>query len=174
MHCREGNSAARRLFRCCLTSVKKSGVFCAVIVTFVRLSCSCQFLSCPLSVSRVFVVRYSELGEVRLEGAEECGEGSAAVAEGEFGFDVEFGHGLAVAGQVEERVVAEAVSAAGLGEDIAFAGAVADGEDVPVASAGEDAVVAGAALGEGNAGGGGGEAHAIPLSHCITLRTHSS
>jgi hypothetical protein len=34
----EGNSAARRLFRYGLTSVKESMVVCAVIVMFVRLN----------------------------------------------------------------------------------------------------------------------------------------
>jgi hypothetical protein len=35
----EGKSAARRLFRHGLTSVKESTLICAVIVMFVRLSC---------------------------------------------------------------------------------------------------------------------------------------
>ena len=81
--------------------------------------------------------------EVRKEGFEEGGEGSAAVAEGEFGLDVEFGHGLVLFGEIEERVVAEAAGAARGGEDFAFDGAVADGEDLSVAGGGEDAVVAG-------------------------------
>ena len=55
-------------------------------------------------------------------------------------------------GEVEERVVAEAVGAAWGDEDLAFDGAVADGEDMAVAGGGEDAVVAGGALGEGDAG----------------------
>jgi hypothetical protein len=102
-----------------------------------------------------------------LEGAEESGEGSAAVAEGEFGFDVEFGHGLVFVGEIEERVVAEAVGAAGLGEDIAFDGTVADGEDAAVAGGGEDAVVAGAALGEGNGGEEGEEVEVIALVYLV-------
>ena len=47
-----------------------------------------------------------------LECVEEGGEGSAAVAEGEFGLDVEFGHGLVLFGEIEEWIVAEAVGAA--------------------------------------------------------------
>src|SRR5580704_5928798 len=74
---------------------------------------------------------------------EQCGEGSAAMAEGEFGLDVELGHGLVLFGEIEERVVAEAVGASGCGEDFAFDGAVACGEDFSVASCGKDAVVAG-------------------------------
>jgi len=76
---------------------------------------------------------------------------SAAVAEGEFGFDVEFGHGLFLLREVEEWVVAEALDAAWGGEDLAFDCAVTHGEDFAVARGGEDAVVAGAALGERNA-----------------------
>jgi hypothetical protein len=101
--------------------------------------------------------------EVRKKGLEEGGEGSAAMAEGEFGLDVEFGHGLVFVGEIEERVVAEAAGAAGLGEDIAFDCAVADGEDVAVAGGGEDAVIAGTALGEGNAGEEGEEIEVIAL-----------
>ena len=86
-----------------------------------------------------------------MEGVEECGEGSAAVAEGEFGLNVEFGHGLVFVGEIEERVVAEALRAAWGGEDLAFDGSVADGEDLAVADGGEDAVVAGRAFGEGDA-----------------------
>ena len=66
--------------------------------------------------------------------------------------DVELGHGLVLFGEIEERVVAEAVGAAWCGQDLAFDGAVADGEDVAVAGGGEDAVVAGGALGEGDSG----------------------
>ena len=50
-------------------------------------------------------------------------------------------------GEIEEWIVAEAVAAAGLGEDFAFDGAVADGEDLAVTGGGEDAVVAGVAFG---------------------------
>ena len=82
-------------------------------------------------------------------GREKGGEGSAAVAEGELGVDVELGHGFVLFGEIEERVVAEASGAAWRGEDLAFDGAVADGEDLAVAGGGEDAVVAGAALGGG-------------------------
>ena len=81
--------------------------------------------------------------ELRKESFEECGEGSAAMAEGEFGLDVELGHGLFLFGEIEEWVVAEASGASGCGEDLAFDGAVAGGEDFSVAGGGEDAVVAG-------------------------------
>ena len=97
------------------------------------------------------------------EGLEECGEGSAAMAEGEFGFDVELGHGLVFVGEIEERVVAEAVGAAWGGEDIAFDGAMTDGEDVAVAGGGEDAVVAGAALCERNSDEEGEEIEVVAL-----------
>jgi hypothetical protein len=43
MHCEEGNSAAQRLFRPALTSVKKSRPVCAVIVSFVRLDAGADF-----------------------------------------------------------------------------------------------------------------------------------
>ena len=65
------------------------------------------------------------------------------MAEGEFGFDVEFGHSLVFAAEIEERVVAEAIGASGTAEYFAFYGAVADGQDFAVARCGEDAVVAG-------------------------------
>ena len=86
-----------------------------------------------------------------MEGMEECGEGSAAVAEREFGADVEFSHGLVLFGEIEEWVVAEALGAAWGGEDLAFDGAMTDGEDLAVAGGGEDAVIAGRAFGEGDA-----------------------
>src|SRR5271156_2650437 len=57
---------------------------------------------------------------------DESGEGSAAMAEGELGSDVELGHGLVLGGEVEEGVVAEAFGAAGGREDFAFDGSVAD------------------------------------------------
>src|SRR5260370_1789785 len=120
-------------------------------------------ISSPFSGSQLFSVRYSELGAVRLEGVEECGEGSTSVAEGELGLDVELGHGLVLFGEVEERVVAEALGAAWRGENFAFDGAVADGEDFAVASGGEDAVVAGGALGEGNAGEEGEEVEVVAV-----------
>ena len=74
------------------------------------------------------------------------------MAEGELGGDVELGHGLVLGREVKEGVVAEAVCAAGCGEDLAFDGSVADGEDLAVARGGEDAVIAGAAFGEGDVG----------------------
>ena len=51
------------------------------------------------------------------------------MAEGEFGGDVELGHGFVLGGEVEEGVVAEAFGAAWGGEDLAFDGSVTDGED---------------------------------------------
>ena len=74
------------------------------------------------------------------------------MAEGEFGLDVEFGHGLVFVGEIEERVVAETLRAAWSGEDLAFDGAMTDGEDLSVAGGGEDAVVAGRAPIKGDAG----------------------
>ena len=128
MHCEEGKSAATKIISLRLSSVKKSGLVCAVIVRIVRLSFS--------------LLNLREL-EQRKKGGEERGEGSATVAEGEFGVDVELGHGLVLFGEIEERVVAEAVSAARGGEDFSFDGAVAGGENFSVAGCGEDAVVAG-------------------------------
>jgi hypothetical protein len=61
----------------------------------------------------------------------------------EFGFGIEFGHGLVVAGEEEEGVIAEASGASGSGEDFTFDGAVGDAEDFAIASCGEDAMVAG-------------------------------
>src|SRR5437868_2771752 len=85
------------------------------------------------------------------------------MAEGEFGVDVEFGHGLVLFGEVEERVVAEALGAAWGGEDLAFYCAVADGEDVAVAGGGEDAVVTGRSFGEGDAGEEGEEVEIVAV-----------
>ena len=85
------------------------------------------------------------------------------MAEGELGLDVELGHGLVLFGEIEERVVAEALGAAWGGEDLAFDGSVADGEDLAVAGGGEDAVVAGAALGEGDAGEEGDEIEVVAV-----------
>ena len=126
--CEEGKSAAQRLFRSCRSSVKKSGLVCAVIVKFVRLSCA------------LLNLRGLEL---RKEGLEECGEGSTTMAEGEFGLDVEFGHGLALLGEIEEWVVAESFGAAWCGEDLAVDGTVPCGEDLTVAGCGKDAAIAG-------------------------------
>src|ERR1700716_1466991 len=60
-------SAAPRLFRSGLTSVKETGTVCAVIVRFVRLSAGSQFSAFKLLVFSfsLFVVGYSELGEMR-------------------------------------------------------------------------------------------------------------
>ena len=85
------------------------------------------------------------------------------MAEGELGGDVELGHGFVLGGEVEERVVAEAFGAAGGGEDFAFDGSVADGEDLTVARGGENAVVAGAALGERDVGEVGDEVEVVAL-----------
>ncbi len=97
---------------------------------------------------------------------EEGGEGSAAMAEGEFGCDVEFGHGLVLFGEIEERVVAEALGAAGSGEDLAFDGAVGGGEDFSVAGGGEDAVVAGCSVWVGDFAEGFEEAEVVALVGC--------
>ncbi len=42
---------------------------------------------------------------------EECSEGTAAMAEGELGLEVDLGHGFVELGQVEEGIVAEAAGA---------------------------------------------------------------
>jgi hypothetical protein len=122
---------------------------------------SFQFVGCQL-----FRVRYSELGEVGLEGVEERGEGSAAMAEGEFGFDVEFGHGLVLIGQVEEGIVAETAGATRGGEDFAFDGAMADAEDLSVADCCEDAVIAGCWISVGDFAEGFEEAEVVALVGC--------
>jgi hypothetical protein len=77
---------------------------------------------------------------------EEFGEGPAAMAEGELGLDVEFGHGLFAFGEIEEGVVAEAVCALGRGQDLAFDCASACAEDLAVAGGGEDTVIAGGTI----------------------------
>jgi hypothetical protein len=125
MHWRMKKSAAGRLFRSGIASVKEMPAVCAIIDKFVRLS------------------YFALVSEGLREGLEEGSEGSATVAEGEFGCDVELGHGFFLVGEVEEGVVAEALGAAWSGEDLAFYGAVSDGEDLSVAGGGEDAVVAG-------------------------------
>ena len=85
------------------------------------------------------------------------------MAEGEFGFDVEFGHGLVFVGEIEEGVVPEAVGAAWGDDDLTFKGAVTHGEDFAVAGGGEDAVVAGAALCERNSDEEGEEIEVVAL-----------
>jgi hypothetical protein len=94
---------------------------------------------------------------------EQMYKSASSMAKGKSGAGVEFGHGFVLLGEIEERVVAEAVGAAWCGQDLAFDGAVADGEDVAVAGGGEDAVVAGAALGEGYAGEEGEEVEVIAM-----------
>ncbi len=94
---------------------------------------------------------FSVFGEVRVKLFQEGGEGSASMAEGEFGLEIDLGHGSVECREVEERVVAEASGATGFGENLAFDGSVADGEDVSIARGGQDAVVAGAALSEWDA-----------------------
>jgi hypothetical protein len=84
--------------------------------------------------------------ELSKKGLEECSEGSTTMAEGEFGLDVEFGHGLVLFGEIEEWVVAESVGAAWCGEDLAVDGAVTCGEDLTVAGGGKDAVIAGGGM----------------------------
>src|SRR6266704_1528034 len=125
---RRWNSAATRLFRSCLMTVKETAAFCAVIVKSVRIN--------SISLNRGGM-------EYREECIEECVEGASAVAEGELGGGVELGHGLVVLRKIEEGVVAEAVGSARGSEDFAFYGAVAGAKDLAVAGRGEDAVVAG-------------------------------
>ena len=106
-------------------------------------SCDYRYVCAKLVVLRILF---------GCERFEESREGAASVTEGELGGDVEFGHGILVGWQVEERVVAKAVGASRLGEDFAFDGSVANGEDVGASRGGEDAVIAAAALGERNVG----------------------
>src|SRR5258708_6789488 len=86
-----------------------------------------------------------------------------APEEGELGLDVELGHGLVLFGEIEERVVAEAVAAAWGDDDLTFKSAVTHGEDFAVAGGGEDAVITGAALGEGNSDEEGEEIEVVAL-----------
>jgi hypothetical protein len=74
---------------------------------------------------------------------EQCGEGSASVAELELDLRIELGHGAVLVGKIEERIVAETAGPAWGWEDLACDGAVGDAEDLAVAGGGEDAVVAG-------------------------------
>ena len=101
---------------------------------------------------------------------EESGEGPSSMAEGEFGFDVELGHGLVLLGEKEEGVVTEAFFAAWGGEDLAFYRAVANGEDVALACGCEDAVVSGATFGQWDTGEEGEEVEVVALVGRVMLR----
>jgi hypothetical protein len=92
------------------------------------------------------------------------------MADGELGFKVDLGHGAVQFREVKQRIVAEAVGAAWSGENIAFDGTVADGEDVAVSGGGEDAVVSRAALGEGDACEEGDEVEVVALVEWKGLR----
>ena len=88
------------------------------------------------------------------------------MAESELGLDVEFGHGLFLMGEIEEGIVAEAVHASWCGEDLAFDGAVADGEDLSVMGSSEDAVVSRSWIGVGDFAKGFEETEVVALICC--------
>ena len=69
------------------------------------------------------------------------------MAEGEFGFEVDFGHGAVKGGQVEERVIAEAAGAARGIEDQAFDLSLCGVKGQAVAGCYKNAAVAGGAVG---------------------------
>ena len=94
---------------------------------------------------------------------EEGGEGATSVAEGEFGGDVEFGHGFFIGRKIEERVVAEALGSARCDQDFAFYGAIANCEDFAVAGCGEDAVITGLVWGGWSSTESFGEAEIVAL-----------
>jgi hypothetical protein len=85
MHCEEGKSAAPRLFRRCQTSVKESGLVCAVIVRFVR-----------LSFERL-ILRGLELWK----SIEKIAKRASSVAYAQAGDGVKFGHRLVEIGEEE-------------------------------------------------------------------------
>ena len=68
------------------------------------------------------------------------------MADGELGFEIEFGHGAVEGGKVEERIVAEAAGASGRFEDETFHGAFRDVEGMAVARGDQNAAVAGGAV----------------------------
>ncbi len=84
------------------------------------------------------------------------------MAEGELGFEINFGHGAVEAGQVEKRVVAEAAGAAGGFEDAAFDGAFGGVEGLAVAGGDEDAAIVGGAAVGGDAGEALQQDHVVP------------
>jgi hypothetical protein len=88
------------------------------------------------------------------------------MAETEFGLDVEFGHGVVLVGQIEERVVAEAFGAARCGEDFSLDSAVAYAENLSVACGSEDAVVAGCWILDGDFAEGLEKAEVVALVWC--------
>jgi hypothetical protein len=77
---------------------------------------------------------------------EEVGEGAAAVAEGELGLEIDFGHGAVEFWQIEEGVVAEASGASRGVEDRALDGSIGHVGWLAVAGSDKYAVVAGSAL----------------------------
>jgi len=84
------------------------------------------------------------------------------MAEGELGFEVEFGHGAVEGGQEEERVIAEAAGAARRVQDEAFNCALRCVERLAVAGGDENAAVACGASGCGNAGEALQQDHVVP------------
>ena len=93
---------------------------------------------------------------------QECGEGASAMAEGELGFEVDFGHGAVECGQVEERVVAKAAGAAGRVEDEAFDRALGGVKRQAVPGGYQNAAVARGAGGGRDAGEALQQDHVVP------------
>ena len=75
---RDGNSAATRLFRCGLRSVKESEAICAIIDKFVRNSYMLSKLTCV---------------DLRQKDVEQIVESPSSMAETEACDRIEFGHG---------------------------------------------------------------------------------
>ena len=106
--------------------------------------------------SHLVRIAYELIGEFRkalgMEHGEQRGDGAASMAEGELGFEVEFGHGAVEGGEIEKGVVAEATGASGGFKDEAFDGALGGVERVAVAGGYQDAAVTGGAFGGIDAG----------------------
>ena len=92
------------------------------------------------------------MGDSGLEHGEKCDDGTAPMAQGELGFEVDFGHGAVEGGEVEERVIAEAAGAPGGFENQTFDGALRCRERLAVSGGYQDTAVAGGAFGTGHAG----------------------
>src|SRR5580692_1493812 len=62
--------------------------------------------------------------DLNMKLGEKCGEGAAAMAEGELGLEVDLGHGAVELWQVEKRIIAKAAGAARGVQDHTFDGAI--------------------------------------------------